>query len=101
MDALCDHALFNFSVQDADLMDYIEAIQGLLVASPDTDEDQALVLNAINVVEEYILATPHTKATYSYLLPSVSLLKQELSYYVSVPSTLDGPVITDDEQGSM
>ncbi|ETV93240.1 hypothetical protein H310_12681 [Aphanomyces invadans] len=103
MDALCDHALFNFSVQDEELMDNIEMVQTILQSAPCNAEDQSLVFDAINVVEGYILATPHMKAKYAYLLPSVQQLKQELSYYMAglLEGTYDGPVITDDEQDSM
>ncbi|RHY23140.1 hypothetical protein DYB32_009297 [Aphanomyces invadans] len=72
-------------------------------SAPCNAEDQSLVFDAINVVEGYILATPHMKAKYAYLLPSVQQLKQELSYYMAglLEGTYDGPVITDDEQDSM
>ncbi|CAK4668487.1 unnamed protein product [Aphanomyces euteiches] len=111
MESLADHALFNFSVQDGDLMDKIQTIQELLLAATGEDDYEQLVYEAIDIVEEYIQSTPHNKQTFSYLLASVQNLKDELSYYrVEVPSVVAIPItakfdvstaMTDDEQGSM
>ncbi|KAF0684435.1 Aste57867_23576 [Aphanomyces stellatus] len=100
MEALADHALFNFSVVDEVLADHIQTIQDVLETAAEEDDFHHLVQEAVDVVHEYINSTPHLKVTFEYLLPSIQNLREEMMFYTSEPAMpkFDTPA-TDDEQG--